>query len=226
MVDLIVSAYWRSIAAIVGFQFAPEVRGRLYLKSRRSKAARLRAVAALCCAGGVFHFAMLPPRAWTAELQRWTAGGQPTFSLPTITGATTALETAQGHVVLVHFFATWCEPCRDELPVLDRLVARADGSVQVLAIAVADADQRVRRFFATTPVNFPILLDRDRAVAKAWKVATLPTTFVLDDGLRPRFAVESDYAWDTIDPQTLTAATLTGAGGPLSSKEQPIDRGG
>ncbi len=110
------------------------------------------------------------------------------------------LETARGHVVLVHFFATWCEPCREELPALNRLAARADGSVKVLAIAVADADRSVQRFFETTPVDFPVLLDRDRAVAKAWNVTTLPTTFVLDASLQPKLVVETDYAWDSLDP--------------------------
>jgi thiol-disulfide isomerase/thioredoxin len=179
----------------------------------------LKAVAALCCAGAVFCFAQPPLRASAAELQRWTAGGQSTFSLPTMAGAAAALETERGHVVLVHFFATWCEPCREELPALNRLAARANGDVKVVAIAVADADQRVQRFFETTPVDFPILLDRDRAVAKAWNVATLPTTFVLDAGLRPRFVVETDFAWDTIDPKELTSASAINAGGPPSIKD-------
>lgn len=162
---------------------------------------------------------MQPATATAAELQRWSGGGQPAFSLPTIGGAAAALEAARGHVVLVHFFATWCEPCREELPALNRLAARAGGNVTVLAIAVADADSSVRRFFATTPVDFPILLDRDRAVAKAWNVATLPTTFVLDAGLRPRFVVETDYAWDSLDPKELTSTSAVDAGGPLSVKD-------
>ena len=85
--------------------------------------------------------------------------------------------------------------------------------------AVADADQRVQRFFEAAPVDFPVLLDRERAVAKAWQVATLPTTFVLDAGLRPRFVVETDYAWDAIDPKELTSASATNTGGPPSIKD-------
>jgi peroxiredoxin len=188
------------------FRLAPEVRGTL----------RLKAVAALCCAGAVFYLAMLPPRAAAAELQRWSAGAQPAFSLPNTTGANVALEAARGHAVLIHFFATWCEPCREELPALNRLAARAGGGVTVLAIAVADADRSVQRFFAATPVDFPILLDRDRAVAKAWNVATLPTTFVLDGSLQPKFVVETDFAWDTIDPGKLSSAL--DAGGSTSIK--------
>ena len=161
----------------------------------------------------------MQPASAAAGLQRWSGGGQPAFSLPTVDGATAALEAARGHVVLVHFFATWCEPCRDELPALNRLAVRAGGNVTVLAIAVADADRSVQRFFATTPVDFPILLDRDRVVAKAWNVATLPTTFVLDADLRPRFVVETDCTWDSLDPKELMSTSAVDPGGPLSIKD-------
>ena len=160
---------------------------------------------------------MLQASATAAELQRWSGGAQPIFSLPTATGANVALEAARGHVVLVHFFATWCESCREELPALNRLAARAGGNATVLAIAVADADRSVQRFFAAAPVDFPILLDRDRVVAKAWNIATLPTTFVLDGSLQPTFVVETDFAWDSIDPGKLPSAP--GAGGSTSIKD-------
>lgn len=142
----------------------------------------------------------------------WTTAALPAFALADIGGTNASLEAARGHVVLVHFFATWCEPCREELPALNRLAARGAGDVKILAIAVADVDQRVRRFAQTAAVRFPILLDRDRALAKAWKVATLPTTFVLDADLRPRLVVEADFAWDKIDPAELGSLSAADAG--------------
>jgi thiol-disulfide isomerase/thioredoxin len=164
----------------------------------------LKTVAASGCALAIFVAASLPLRAANAaELQPWNDGRQPSFTLPDTDGAGVPLDTARGHVVLVHFFATWCAPCREELPALNRLAERANGSVKVLAISVAEVDLWVRRFIQTVPVNFPIMLDRDRAVAKAWKVSTLPTTFVLDANLRPRLVVETDYAWDRVDPAKL-----------------------
>jgi len=194
-------------------RWAPEFRGKLSFE----------AVAAVSCA--LCFFLILPPRthADAAELRLWTATAQPTFSLPNTAGADVALESARGRVVLVHFFATWCEPCREELPALNRLAARASGTVRVLAIAVADADQRVRRFVENTPADFPILLDRDRAVAKEWKVVTLPTTFVLDAELRPRFVVETDYPWDSVDPGKFTSASVLDAGGflPIEDASKP-----
>jgi peroxiredoxin len=100
----------------------------------------------------------------------------------------------------VHFFATWCEPCREELPALRRLVQRTDpNEFSALAISVAEPDSRVRTFIENLPVNFPVLLDRDRSVAKSWGVYALPTTFILDRELKPRLFVETDYDWDKFD---------------------------
>ena len=69
--------------------------------------------------------------------------------------------------------------------------------------SVAEVEPRVRRFLESMPVNFPVLLDQDRAVAKAWKISTLPSTVVLDSGLKPKLVVEADYAWDRIEPDAL-----------------------
>lgn len=138
-----------------------------------------------------------------AKLQPWSGDPQPPFILTSTSGANVALNSVHGRIALIHFFATWCEPCREELPGLNRLAARADNTVKVLAVSVAEADLGVRRFVEAMPVNYPVLLDRDRAVARAWKVATLPTTFVLDADLRPRLFVEGEFSWDRIDPGKL-----------------------
>ena len=171
-----------------------------------------------------------PLRAASAltEPQRWNGGAQPTFNLPDTSGANFALNAARGQIVLVHFFATWCEPCREELPALNRLSARANGKVNVIAISVAEVDLRVRQFIESTPVEFPVLLDRDRAVAKAWNVSTLPTTFVLDSELRPQRVVETDFAWDSVDPGKLADMLAKDAGDSKAAKNSNklTNRGG
>lgn len=172
------------------YRTAPEVRGTSLISI----------AAALLCASSVACGVASPLYAADAELQHWAEGAQPRFVLPSTSGADVALNSMRGQVVLVHFFATWCEPCREELPALNRLVARANGNVKVLAVSVAEVDLSVRRFIAAKPVDYPVLLDRDRTVAKAWKVATLPTTFVLDADLQPRLVVETEFDWDRIDP--------------------------
>jgi thiol-disulfide isomerase/thioredoxin len=141
-----------------------------------------------------------------AELQRFGGASPVTFTLPTPSGGEVALESRRGSVVLVHFFATWCEPCLTELPALNRLAQRGDGKIKVLAVSVAEPGARVRRFFQATPVDFPVLLDRERAVAKAWNVSTLPTTIVLDAGLQPRLTVGADFNWDSVDPDKFAGA--------------------
>ena len=138
------------------------------------------------------------------ELKRWTDGDKPPFILSTIDGARFNLATSRDQVILVHFFATWCEPCREELPALRRLVAgSAGGRLAVVAISVAEVPLRVKRFLEQTPVSFPVLLDSDRAVAKAWGVNSLPTTFVLDGKLKTHFAIERDFDWDRLDVDDL-----------------------
>jgi thiol-disulfide isomerase/thioredoxin len=134
-----------------------------------------------------------------AELRGLEGESKPTFVLPDLSDELVDLSRQRGHVVFVHFFATWCEPCREELPALRRLAERSAGAVSVIAVSVGEADLRVRRFAETIVVNFPVLLDRDRAVARSWQVVRLPTTYVLDRGLRPSLVAESDFAWDAFD---------------------------
>lgn len=134
-------------------------------------------------------------------------GDKPAFTLDNLDRQHVALASQRSRILVVHFFATWCEPCRDELPALTRLVARSDPArLRVLAISVAEVDVRVRNFIEKMPVNFPILLDRDRSVAKSWNVSALPTTFILDRDLKPRLFVERDYNWDRVNTDELVKA--------------------
>lgn len=139
-----------------------------------------------------------------AELRPWQDGAVTPFALPAVGGPPLALEASRGRPVLVHFFATWCEPCKEELPALHRLAERIGRDrLQVLAISVGEVELRVQRFLASMPLNFPVLLDGDRAVAKAWKVSTLPSSVILDARLAPRLIVETGYPWDRLAPHAL-----------------------
>lgn len=149
------------------------------------------------------------------------AGPAPSdFVLPVLDGPPMALRSARGKVVLVHLFATWCEPCREELPALSHLAVRHADSVSVLAIDVGEVDARVRRFFETLPVHFPVLLDRDRAVVRAWGVSALPTTIVLDGNLHLRYRAVGDVAWDSPEVDRLIAG-LAGEPQPAPSPQDP-----
>jgi peroxiredoxin len=134
---------------------------------------------------------------------------QPSFSLPSLDGPAQELAQHRGQVVLIHFFATWCEPCRAEMASLKELHSRLDGRpFAILPISVAEADGAVRRFFAGEALPFAILLDRDRAVARAWGIHTLPSTVVLDRALKPRFIAEGDVDWVRPDVMKTVADLL------------------
>lgn len=100
---------------------------------------------------------------------------------------------------IVHFFATWCEPCREEMPALSSFAA-AEG-VRVILIDVAEPEARIRRFFETLPAPGEILLDRDRAAARAYGMTALPATLVLRDGV-PHLRAQGPVDW--ADPKVRT----------------------
>ena len=136
------------------------------------------------------------------------------FSLPSLDGPVRELAQLRGQVVLLHFFATWCEPCRAEMASLRELQSRLDGrSLTNVPISVAEADGAVRRFFAGEALPFAILLDRDRAIARAWKIHTLPSTVVLDRTLKARFIAEGDVDWARPDVMKILADLLKEAPG-------------
>jgi peroxiredoxin len=139
---------------------------------------------------------------------------RPSFILPSLDGPAHELERHRGRVVLVHFFATWCEPCRAEMASLRQLQSRFAGRpFAIVPISVAETDGSVRRFFAGDAPPFEILLDRDRSVARAWNIEMLPSTLILDRSLKPRFIAEGDVDWARPDVMNVLADLLMGAPG-------------
>jgi thiol-disulfide isomerase/thioredoxin len=132
-----------------------------------------------------------------AELKPWGGEPGPGFSLRDVDGREHRLESYRGKVVLLNFWAVWCEPCRKEMPSLDRLgKSLAQEPFAILAIDLGDTDAAVRRFLDQVPVGFPVLLDRDLAVSRAWGVKLLPVTVVLDPEGRPKYRAIGEVDWD------------------------------
>ncbi|MDB5756866.1 MAG: thiol-disulfide isomerase-like protein [Burkholderia sp.] len=138
----------------------------------------------------------------TAQAANWkafsTEGGQAPepLVLADLAGRDVDLSSFKGEVVLVNFWATWCEPCREEMPSLQRLQQKLGGKgFRVLAVNVGEGAPRIRQFLERTPVSLPIVRDADSDVMKAWRVRMLPASFLVDRRgmLRYQIVGEADY---------------------------------
>src|SRR5688572_31446998 len=107
-----------------------------------------------------------------------SSGAAPALKLADLEGRRHDLAAYRGKVVLVNFWATWCEPCRDEMPSIERLRESLKGKpFEVLAVNVGEPASRIERFLEKLPMSFTLLLDRDTKTAKAWKARILPASF-------------------------------------------------
>ncbi|NJN46039.1 MAG: TlpA family protein disulfide reductase [Candidatus Competibacteraceae bacterium] len=126
----------------------------------------------------------------------------PAFTLQDSQGKTHTLADYQGKVIIVNFWATWCPPCVKEMPSLQRAWEQLrQEDIQVLAINMGQDREDIDYFLSKYPVEFPILLDSDVAVAESWGIKGLPTTFVLDASMRMVVEVIGEREWD--DPELL-----------------------
>jgi len=128
----------------------------------------------------------------------------PGFTLQGEDGKTYRLSDYRGKVVVVNFWATWCPPCRFEMPSLERAWSTLkDKDVVVLAINVGESADVIFEFTGQSPMSFPLPMDLDGAVIKQYPVTGLPTTYVINpDGMVTHRAVGS-REWD--DPQLINA---------------------
>jgi thiol-disulfide isomerase/thioredoxin len=108
-------------------------------------------------------------------------GPAPNFTLKSMSGKNLKLSEMAGNVVLINFWASWCGPCREEMPLLNALHKKyAPLGFTVLGVNVEEQLDGARGFLSNVPVDFPILLDNKNKVSKQYKVIAMPTTVVVD----------------------------------------------
>jgi thiol-disulfide isomerase/thioredoxin len=131
------------------------------------------------------------------------------LKLKDLEGREHALEAYRGKVVLVNFWATWCEPCKEEMPSIERLRRSLEGRpFAVLAVNLAEPDARVQAFLAKVPLGFPVLMDREAAAAKAWRARMLPATFIVGADGRLRYSYIGELDWSREPVRSQIAALL------------------
>jgi thiol-disulfide isomerase/thioredoxin len=135
------------------------------------------------------------------ELSEVPAALPPTsLSLADLGGQQRSLNEFAGKVLLVNFWASWCTPCMQEMPSIQRLAeAMREKPFAVIGVNVAEAQRRVRTVVERLGIEFPVLLDKDSAMFKAWGANVLPTTYVLDGRGRARYVGHGPMEWDRVD---------------------------
>lgn len=147
------------------------------------------------------------PGASPPKRQPWPAQRTvPALQLPTLAGGDWTLAEQRGQVLLLNFWASWCEPCRDEMPALQALAQRhASQGLRVATVNFKETPATIRQFTERVPLALPILLDREGEVAKAWGVRLFPTSLLLGRDGRVRWTVQGEVDW--LSPPALSWIT-------------------
>lgn len=158
----------------------------------------------------------LPDTAFAAYTVRpWPAAKPtPSLALTDLDGRPWSLAALKGRPVLLNFWASWCEPCRAEMPSLELLQTRHEkAGLVVLLVNYQEPLPKIKRFLEVLRFSLPILLDRDGDAANAWTPRVFPTTVLIDRSGAARSSVIGELDWMgeaarvLIEPLFVTAKT-------------------
>ncbi len=135
------------------------------------------------------------------QLKPWAGTVTPALARDDLTGKRVDLKDFRGRVVLVNFWATWCEPCRDEMPSLERLRGKLRGRpFDVLTVNYGEGPAKINAFLAKQKISLPVLLDPEKEAALEWKAGGLPMTFLVDAEGRVRYSAFGECDWSEGEP--------------------------
>jgi len=122
----------------------------------------------------------------------------PPLDVVDLQGVRHTMRGLRGKVVVINFWASWCPPCREEMPSLTRMYNTLKGKgVVLLAVSIDEDRNALEGFLRKTPLNFPVVHDSNGRWAAAYKVYTYPTTFIIDRyGVVRRYLLGSQE-WDS-----------------------------
>jgi len=121
----------------------------------------------------------------------------PAIRLEDANGTKHFIQDYTGKVRVINFWASWCPPCVEEIPSLNRLREQlADQPFELISVNYAQQAEEVKAFLREVEVNFPVLIDRRGAEAARWQVIAFPSTFVIDAQGMIRYGVNAAIEWD------------------------------
>ncbi len=121
----------------------------------------------------------------------------PEFILPDLDGNEVKLSDFRGKVVIVNFWATWCPPCRHEIPSMQRAWEILKGKgVMMLALHVGGNEDKIWTFLNDFSVEFPVIIDAKSRASKRWRMFGLPTTYIVDPEGRIALRAIGGREWD------------------------------
>ena len=139
--------------------------------------------------------------------QAWPRGrALPPLVAPDLQARTWDLAALRGRAVLINFWATWCAPCKEEMPTLQTLAELEGDRLTVLAVNVREPLPRVLRYVQSAGLTFPILPDPRGVITRAWGMTVFPTTVLIDAAGRPQRVVSGAVDWTGAPAQDWIAA--------------------
>ena len=161
---------------------------------------RVLLAAALLAIAAVVHAEALKP---------WRGGPAPALDLKDLAGAAHRLDDYRGKVVLVNFWATWCEPCRAEMPSLEKLRQSLRGRpFEVLAVNVGESGRVAGDFAEKIKVGFTILLDREGRTTRSWGARVLPASFLIGPDGEIQYSYLGELDWTGSEVRSRIEALL------------------
>ncbi len=105
----------------------------------------------------------------------------PDFQLPNLDGQIISLSDLRGKPVLINFWATWCPPCREEMPYLQQIYDEwSSKGLVLLTIDIGETPAQIKEFMQNNNLSLPVLLDATKSVAQRYNITGIPTTFLID----------------------------------------------
>mgnify|MGYP005834577397 CR=1 FL=1 len=145
-----------------------------------------------------------PPSPW--DIEGLIGKKASDFNLKDVSGRVFNLSSLRGRVVILNFWATWCPPCRAEMPSLNNLYRELRNiGLEVVAVSTDRSVSPVREYLSKNPLDIKVLIDSDNRVSRQYKVFSIPTTFIIDRNgiIVERYLGEEDWTSSEIKKKVL-----------------------